>query len=182
VPSVSEAAPIYHADLESMDAILTDEWEPPQPPPNRVEPPADTRSPEEIHAMLGQQMTALQEDLLGPGPQQSAPPLSVQEPPRPPDEADEELAPVRPGDDASLPSVSEAAPEHRTEPESPDEAGTDEWEPPEPPPNRVEPPADKRSPEEIHAMLCQRMTALQEERQSRWRRILGILTGASGEK
>jgi pSer/pThr/pTyr-binding forkhead associated (FHA) protein len=39
-----------------------------------------------------------------------------------------------------------------------------------------------RSPEEIHAWLCKRMAALQQERQSRWRRILGILTGAGGQK
>jgi hypothetical protein len=79
-------------------------------------------------------------------------------------------------------SVSEAAPIYHADLESMDAILTDEWEPPEPPAGRIEPPADKRSPEEIHAMLCQRMTALQEERQSRWRRILGILTGAGGEK
>jgi hypothetical protein len=55
-------------------------------------------------------------------------------------------------------------------------------EPVEPPRLRSAPGAEIRSPEEIHAWLCKRMTALQEERQSRWRKILGILTGAGGEK
>jgi pSer/pThr/pTyr-binding forkhead associated (FHA) protein len=68
-----------------------------------------------------------------------------------------------------------------------EEATTPAGEPPqrepvEPPRLRSAPGAEVRSPEEIHAWLCKRMTALQEERQSRWRKILGILTGAGGEK
>jgi pSer/pThr/pTyr-binding forkhead associated (FHA) protein len=31
--------------------------------------------------------------------------------------------------------------------------------------------------EDVHALLCQRLAALQEERQSRWQRVLGLLSG-----
>jgi hypothetical protein len=35
--------------------------------------------------------------------------------------------------------------------------------------------------EDVHAWLCQRMAALQQERQSRWRRLLNLLAGKSSE-
>jgi hypothetical protein len=47
---------------------------------------------------------------------------------------------------------------------------------------RVDPRASAESSQEIHAFLCKRMATLQEERQSHWKKILGILTGAGREK
>jgi hypothetical protein len=120
--------------------------------------------------------------LITPEPQHAEFPLGVQASAKPPDAEGEELTLDSPSGEAAGPGVAEVAAECRTDSESLSAGVTDEAEGPKPPPNSVERPAGLRSPEEIHAMLCQRMTALQEKQQSRWRRILAILTGSGGEK
>jgi hypothetical protein len=42
-------------------------------------------------------------------------------------------------------------------------------------------PPDAPAGEDIHAWLCRRMAAVKEERQSRWQKLLGLLTGKHPE-
>jgi pSer/pThr/pTyr-binding forkhead associated (FHA) protein len=44
------------------------------------------------------------------------------------------------------------------------------------------PPAAAQGTEDVHAWLCQRLDAIQEERQSRWQRILTFLGGKAGKE
>jgi pSer/pThr/pTyr-binding forkhead associated (FHA) protein len=94
----------------------------------------------------------------------------------------EELAPEIPRGGASVPSVSEVAADSHTAPGSQCASLTEERKSPNPPLNHFEPSADLRSPENIRAVIRQRMAALHEERQSRWRRILAILMRAGDDR
>jgi pSer/pThr/pTyr-binding forkhead associated (FHA) protein len=94
----------------------------------------------------------------------------------------EEFASEIPKVDANVPSVSEVAADSRAAPESPCTDLTEDRQSPKPPLDHVEPSADYRLPENIRAVIRQRMAVLHEERQSRWRRILTILLGAGDVK
>jgi len=104
-----------------------------------------------------------------PGPQPTEP-GRVQISPMPSGAVAEELTPDPPSSEEAERCALEAAPDRAAE--------TEETELPKPASIHASAPAATGSPEEIHALLCKRMAALQEEQQSRWRRILGILTGA----
>jgi pSer/pThr/pTyr-binding forkhead associated (FHA) protein len=112
-----------------------------------------------------------------PDPQQ-AQPARVPEEPLPSWEVAEELTPDQFDCEEAAPSALEDPPDPCVDPELVRAAETEETDLPNPPPIHADPPPGSGSPEEIHALLCKRMATLQEEQQSRWRRILGILTRA----